>query len=103
MWARPIYDAAVVERLLGHMKEHSDLYKTTKRITGMVTALSEELPDCPLFVSLPHICSTVHLTTPPLALYRYPLTVPICLTITLVMRYALLATVSQRRTPTPRH
>lgn len=70
IWARPIFDPATTTRLLDHMRNHTDLYKAHKRITGMVTALSEELPDIPLFLSLSHICSVAHLTTPPVALYR---------------------------------
>lgn len=40
-----------------------------KRVAGMLTSVSEELEDVPLFLQLAHMCSVLHTSTPPLLSY----------------------------------
>lgn len=66
IWSPPIHDTAWVESLLERSKDNPGPYPpaTTKRIHGMLTSVSEELPDVPLFYSLPDMCSTLHCNSP---------------------------------------
>lgn len=66
IWSPAIHDTEWVESLLERAKDNPGPHPpaTTKRIHGMLTSVSEELPDVPLFYSLPDMCSTLHCTSP---------------------------------------
>ncbi|CAM9949953.1 unnamed protein product, partial [Laminaria digitata] len=66
IWAPPIHDVAWVQLLLDRVQENRGPFPpaTKKRIHGMLTSVSEELPDVPLFYSLPDMCSTLHCDSP---------------------------------------
>ena len=44
--------------------------KTKDRLHGLLTAVSEELPDVPLHYTLPSLCETVHCSSPKLDDFR---------------------------------
>ncbi len=66
IWSPAIHDTEWVGLLLGRVHESRGPFPpaTSKRIHGMLTSVSEELPDVPLFYSLPDMCSTLHCNSP---------------------------------------
>lgn len=66
IWSAPIHDMKWVALLLDRVQHNSGPYPPTtkKRIHGMLTSVSEELPDVPLFYTLPDMCSTLHCNSP---------------------------------------
>ena len=44
----------------------SPIFQTKKRLHGLLTSVSEELPDSPLYYTLPSLCHTMHCSAPPL-------------------------------------
>lgn len=66
IWNPPIYDMDWVTLLLERVENYRGPFPpaTRKRIHGMLTSVSEELPDAPLFYTLPDICSTLHCNSP---------------------------------------
>jgi hypothetical protein len=38
--------------------------QTFERLHGLLTSVSEELEDCPLYYTLPSLCETLHCTSP---------------------------------------
>ncbi|CAM9455916.1 unnamed protein product [Pylaiella littoralis] len=66
IWTPAIHDTEWVGLLLERAQENRGPYPpaTSKRIHGMLTSVSEELPDVPLFYSLPDMCSTLHCSSP---------------------------------------
>lgn len=44
--------------------------KTKDRLHGLLTAVSEELPDVPLYYTLPSLCETVHCSSPKMDDFR---------------------------------
>jgi tRNA (guanine26-N2/guanine27-N2)-dimethyltransferase len=46
------------------------MYGSQKRLYGLVYALSQELPEPPLFLSLDSMCGTIHVTQPSLNAIR---------------------------------
>lgn len=70
IWKEPIHDAEFVERLLKTVKEEPGLFKTSERIIGLLNVIQEELPDCPLYYSVDHLCGVLHCNTPSLVQIR---------------------------------
>lgn len=68
IWSPPIHDLEWVRLLLERVEEYRGPYQpaTKKRIHGMLTSVSEELPDVPLFYTLPDLCLTLHCVSPPM-------------------------------------
>lgn len=66
IWNPPIHDMEWVGQLLTRVESYRGPYppSTRKRIHGMLTSVSEELPDVPLFYTLPDMCSTLHCNSP---------------------------------------
>lgn len=70
IWSEPIHDQAIIEELLARMKEANDhpqeLFPvaTAKRLSGILTTMSEELKDIPLYYSLPDLASAVQSKVP---------------------------------------
>lgn len=69
-----LHDDEVVETALTRL-ESNDSDKvvpdmkwiaTKTRLHGLLTSVSEELPDVPLYYTLPDLCSTLHCTCPPM-------------------------------------
>lgn len=66
IWNPPIHDMEWVRELLERIENYRGPYPpgTRKRIHGMLTSVTEELPDVPLYYTLPDICSTLHCNSP---------------------------------------
>ncbi|CAM9497433.1 unnamed protein product [Choristocarpus tenellus] len=69
IWGPPIHDMDWVQALLERVDSYQGPFplSTRVRIHGMLTSVSEELPDVPLFYSLPDLCSTLHCNSPRLS------------------------------------
>jgi len=55
-----------VKQVLEQLEASPEKFGSNKRLYGMVTALSEELPEQPLFMTLSSMCKTINVLTPPL-------------------------------------
>ena len=66
IWSAPIHDMQWVVPLLERVERNRGPHplSTRKRIHGMLTSVSEELADVPLFYTLPDLCSTLHCNSP---------------------------------------
>lgn len=66
IWSAPMHDMEWVRLLLGRVENNRGPHPpaTRKRIEGMLTSVSEELNDVPLFYTLPDMCSTLHCNSP---------------------------------------
>ncbi|XP_051024867.1 tRNA (guanine(26)-N(2))-dimethyltransferase isoform X2 [Acomys russatus] len=70
MWAEPIHDLDFVGRVLEAVTANPGRFHTSKRIQGVLSVVSEELPDVPLYYTLDHLSSTIHCNTPRLLQLR---------------------------------
>eukprot|EP00123_Amoebidium_parasiticum_P015566 comp23035_c2_seq2/m.36836 comp23035_c2_seq2/g.36836 ORF comp23035_c2_seq2/g.36836 comp23035_c2_seq2/m.36836 type:complete len:553 (-) comp23035_c2_seq2:78-1736(-) len=66
MWLPPMHDHVFVGKVLEHVTANKSLYKTVDRIIGMLSVVSEELPDVPLFYGLHSLAGILHCENPPL-------------------------------------
>eukprot|EP00057_Strongylocentrotus_purpuratus_P003900 XP_003727616.1 PREDICTED: tRNA (guanine(26)-N(2))-dimethyltransferase isoform X1 [Strongylocentrotus purpuratus] len=64
IWADPIHDVGFVKRLITHIDTYPDRFKYKDRMKGMMTVVSEELSDCPLYYITSHLCNVVHCECP---------------------------------------
>jgi len=64
-YSNPIHDPEFVKEMLEHVKASEDRYKTHKRMIGMLTVISEELP-LPFFYTSATLASTIRCNVPPL-------------------------------------
>lgn len=67
IWLGPLHDNEVVDTAVKRLESESDTVvpdmkwiATKKRLHGLLTIVSEELPDVPLYYTLPDLCSTLH-------------------------------------------
>jgi len=71
IWTYPTFDADWITAALDRIHSGIDKYlSTTERLNGVLTAISEELIDVPLYYTLPQICATLHCTSPKMAEIR---------------------------------
>ncbi|XP_078693073.1 tRNA (guanine(26)-N(2))-dimethyltransferase-like [Branchiostoma floridae x Branchiostoma belcheri] len=70
IWAEPLHDAGFVQRLLSSVENSADRFNTAQRMVGMLSVVSEELPDCPMFYCLDKLASVVRVNCPPLLAVR---------------------------------
>ncbi|KAK7797036.1 hypothetical protein U0070_015832 [Myodes glareolus] len=70
MWADPIHDLDFVGRVLESVTTNPGRFHTSKRIQGVLSVVTEELPDVPLYYTLDHLSSTIHCNTPSLLQLR---------------------------------
>ncbi|XP_020676857.1 probable tRNA (guanine(26)-N(2))-dimethyltransferase 1 isoform X1 [Dendrobium catenatum] len=70
IWSSPIHDQAWVESILADVRSMKERYPAYDRISSVLTAISEELSDAPLFLSLHNLCRTLKCTTPPSAAFH---------------------------------
>ncbi|OMP05291.1 tRNA (guanine(26)-N(2))-dimethyltransferase [Corchorus olitorius] len=64
IWSAPIHDQEWVTSTLADVKSMKDSYSAYDRISAVLTTISEELPDVPLFLSLHNLCATLKCTSP---------------------------------------
>ncbi|XP_042497966.1 probable tRNA (guanine(26)-N(2))-dimethyltransferase 2 [Macadamia integrifolia] len=70
IWSAPIHDQEWVASILANVKSMKERYPAYDRISAVLTTISEELPDVPLFVSLHSLCATLKCTSPSAVIFR---------------------------------
>ncbi|KAH8511102.1 hypothetical protein H0E87_008585 [Populus deltoides] len=70
IWSAPIHDQEWVTSVLEGVKSMKDRYPAYDRISAVLTTISEELPDVPLFLSLHNLCATLKCTSPSAVIFR---------------------------------
>lgn len=70
IWSAPIHDHEWVTSILADLKSMKDRYPAYDRISAVLTTISEELPDIPLFLSLHNLCATLKCTSPSAVIFR---------------------------------
>lgn len=70
IWAEPIHDQAFVQRVLTSVSVNPSRFGTSRRIEGVLSMITEELEDVPLYYTVDSLSSTVHCNTPPLLQFR---------------------------------
>ncbi|KAL9381091.1 hypothetical protein Peur_026748 [Populus x canadensis] len=70
IWSAPIHDQEWVTSILKSVKSMKDRYPAYDRISAVLTTISEELPDVPLFLSLHNLCATLKCTSPSAVIFR---------------------------------
>ena len=71
IWSQPIHNMNFIEGLLASIQSSGKgCYKTYERMIGMLTLMSEELQEQPLYHVLDHLCNIIHCSTPPQAEFR---------------------------------
>ncbi|KAG8014564.1 tRNA (guanine(26)-N(2))-dimethyltransferase [Nibea albiflora] len=66
LWAEPIHDLAFVQKVLSAVSGNPSRFGTSKRIEGVLSMVTEELEDVPLYYTVDSLSSTIHCNTPPL-------------------------------------
>ncbi|KAF5928980.1 hypothetical protein HPG69_018159 [Diceros bicornis minor] len=70
LWAGPIHDLDFVGRVLEAVSSNPRRFHTSERIRGVLSVVTEELPDVPLYYTLDQLSSTIHCNTPSLLQLR---------------------------------
>uniref|UniRef100_A0A8C1EY42 tRNA (guanine(26)-N(2))-dimethyltransferase n=1 Tax=Cyprinus carpio carpio TaxID=630221 RepID=A0A8C1EY42_CYPCA len=70
IWAEPIHDITFVQKVLSAVSGNPTRFRTSKRIEGVLSMVTEELQDIPLYYVLDHLSSTVHCNTPSMLQFR---------------------------------
>ncbi|XP_071735108.1 tRNA (guanine(26)-N(2))-dimethyltransferase 2-like [Rutidosis leptorrhynchoides] len=70
IWSAPIHDQDWVTSILADVKSMKERYPAFNRISAVLTTISEELPDVPLFLSLHNLCATLKCTSPSAVIFR---------------------------------
>ncbi|KAL8199399.1 hypothetical protein R6Q57_012967 [Mikania cordata] len=70
IWSDPIHDQDWVASILADVKAMKHRYPAFGRISAVLTTISEELPDVPLFLSLHNLCGTLKCTSPSAVIFR---------------------------------
>nr|XP_043632242.1 probable tRNA (guanine(26)-N(2))-dimethyltransferase 1 isoform X2 [Erigeron canadensis] len=70
IWSAPIHDQEWVTSILADVKSMKARYPAFDRISAVLTTISEELPDVPLFLSLHNLCATLKCTSPSAVVFR---------------------------------
>jgi tRNA (guanine26-N2/guanine27-N2)-dimethyltransferase len=65
IWSDPIHDQNFVTQLLENIKNSTvEDFATRERLLGMITVISEELPNTPFYYDLPAVAKKLHCITP---------------------------------------
>ncbi|XP_035516052.1 tRNA (guanine(26)-N(2))-dimethyltransferase [Morone saxatilis] len=70
IWAEPIHNLPFVQKVLSAVSGNPSRFGTSKRIEGMLSMVTEELEDVPLYYTVDSLSSTIHCNTPPLLQFR---------------------------------
>lgn len=70
MWAEPLHDLDFVGQVLEAVSANPGRFHTAERIRGVLSVITEELPDVPLYYTLDQLSSTIHCSTPSLLQLR---------------------------------
>ncbi|MBN3301995.1 TRM1 dimethyltransferase, partial [Amia calva] len=66
VWAEPLHNLEFVGRVLAAVSGNPSRFGTSRRIEGMLSMVTEELQDVPLYYTLDSMSSTLHCNTPSL-------------------------------------
>eukprot|EP00899_Mesostigma_viride_P004345 jgi/Mesvir1/13911/Mv16034-RA.2 len=69
IWSEPLHDPEFVKSLLKEFKRNQPRYPSFEKTFGLITAVDEELKDCPLFVSLHSMSATLKCSPPSQTLF----------------------------------
>ncbi|KAF2313697.1 hypothetical protein GH714_012770 [Hevea brasiliensis] len=70
IWSASIHDQEWVTSIVEGVKSMKDQYPAYDHISAVLTTISEELPDVPLFLSLHNLCATLKCTSPQAVIFR---------------------------------
>uniref|UniRef100_A0A8D3BI02 tRNA (guanine(26)-N(2))-dimethyltransferase n=1 Tax=Scophthalmus maximus TaxID=52904 RepID=A0A8D3BI02_SCOMX len=70
LWAEPIHNLPFVQKVLSAVSGNPSRFGTSKRIEGVLSMVTEELEDVPLYYAVDSLSSTIHCNTPPLLQFR---------------------------------
>lgn len=70
IWAEAIHDQEFVHKVLAAVSGNPSRFGTSKRIEGMLSMVTEELEDVPLYYAVDNLSSTIHCNTPSLLQFR---------------------------------
>ncbi|XP_020597224.1 probable tRNA (guanine(26)-N(2))-dimethyltransferase 2 [Phalaenopsis equestris] len=70
IWSAPMHDQEWVLSILENAKAMKERYPAYGKIFAVLTAISEELHDVPLFLSLHNLCGTLKCTSPSAEMFR---------------------------------
>jgi len=70
IWSAPLHDPTAVSQLLKLVQADKAAFPGYDKVHALLTAVSEELPDVPLYDSLHSLCSLLKCTPPPSVLVR---------------------------------
>ncbi|KAL1557132.1 methylamine--glutamate N-methyltransferase [Salvia divinorum] len=70
IWSAPIHDMGWVNSILADVKSIKERYPAFDMISAILTTISEELPDVPLFLCLHNLSATLKCTSPSAVLFR---------------------------------
>ncbi|KAM4750422.1 tRNA (guanine(26)-N(2))-dimethyltransferase [Anableps anableps] len=69
-WAEAIHDLEFVQKVLAAVSGNPSRFGTSKRIEGMLSMVTEELEDVPLYYTVDNLSSTIRCNTPSLLQFR---------------------------------
>jgi len=63
MWLDPLHNIEWLDKAINHLNdpESKNLYGTHKRLLGLLSVCREELPQVPLYYSIPNLCTRLRL------------------------------------------
>ncbi|XP_074836535.1 tRNA (guanine(26)-N(2))-dimethyltransferase isoform X2 [Carettochelys insculpta] len=64
VWAEPLHDLAFVQRILSALGSNPGRFGTQARIQGVLSMVTEELSDVPLYYTIDGLSSTIHSNMP---------------------------------------
>lgn len=70
IWSAPIHNQQFVSQCIDHVKQNQSLFSTHKRMIGMLTVISKELPDVPLFYTIPDLTVSMKTQSMPIVTFR---------------------------------
>eukprot|EP01083_Nonionella_stella_P123296 371468_1 len=70
LWLDPIHDPEFARSVCAHVKTNAADYAASDRLIGMLTVAAEELPNAPLYYTVPELATILHATTPKFAAFR---------------------------------
>lgn len=70
IWVEPIHNQDFVQKVLSSVSVNPTRFGTSRRIEGVLTMVTEELEDVPLYYTVDNLSSTIRCSTPPLLQLR---------------------------------
>jgi len=79
LWAYAIHDQTFVNRVLERVQLNRTKFGTSDRMIGMLTLVSEELPDVPLYYIPDQLCAVIHCAVPKATTLRLVILPYVCI------------------------